>query len=67
MPGYTSGSIAFLDIENIILISGDPIQDGKIFMLGPQRNILSYFYGLQRIKIIVMNLISYIFRMGVFQ
>ena len=67
MPGYTSGSIAFLDIENIILISSDPIQDGKIFMLGPQRNILSYLYGLQRIKIIVMNLISYIFRMGVFQ
>lgn len=50
IPGHTPGSIAFLDIKNRILISGDPIQDGRIFMFGSQRNILSYFYSLERVK-----------------
>ena len=32
IPGHTPGSIAVLDINNRVLISGDSIQDGNIFM-----------------------------------
>ena len=33
LPGHTPGSIALLDRKNRVLISGDPIQDGRIFFL----------------------------------
>ncbi len=34
MPGHTPGSIAVLDVENRVLISGDPIQqNGRILMI----------------------------------
>ena len=39
LPGHTPGSIALLDTANRVLISGDPIQDGRIFMFGRFRDI----------------------------
>lgn len=42
LQGHTPGSIAILDVNNKILISGDSIQDGKIFMFGKIRNINLY-------------------------
>ena len=39
IPGHTPGSIAILDTDNRILISGDTVQDGKIFMFGKYRNL----------------------------
>ena len=48
-PGHTPGSIAILDINNRVLIGGDAIQDGNIFMLGPQRNINDYVRSLKHI------------------
>lgn len=50
IPGHTPGSIGLIDIEKRFLISGDPIQDGKIFMFGTFRNMLAYKYGLERLK-----------------
>ena len=34
IPGHTPGSIAILDQNNRILVSGDSVQDGNIFMFG---------------------------------
>ena len=49
LPGHTPGSIALLDSENRVLISGDPIQDGRIFMFGPFRNMESYIRSLDHL------------------
>lgn len=49
MPGHTPGSTAFLDVKNRYLFSGDPIQDGIIYMFGEQRDIAAYEASLKRI------------------
>ena len=49
LPGHTPGSIALLDIENRVLISGDPIQDGRIFMFGPFRDMQTYIKSLEHL------------------
>ena len=46
LPGHTYGSIAVLDINNHVLISGDSIQDGRIYMFGEHRNLSNYIAGL---------------------
>ncbi len=50
LPGHTPGSIALLDKNNGMLFSGDPIQDGRIFMFGPMRNLTAYIHSLGRLK-----------------
>lgn len=48
-PGHTPGSIAILDVKNKVLIGGDAIQDGNIFMFGNQRNIYDYVKSLRHV------------------
>jgi glyoxylase-like metal-dependent hydrolase (beta-lactamase superfamily II) len=48
-PGHTPGSIAILDVSNKVLIGGDAIQDGNIYMFGNQRNINDYVKSLKHI------------------
>lgn len=48
LPGHTPGSIAVLDVNARVLISGDPIQDGTIFMFGVQREIHAYLKSLRK-------------------
>ena len=50
LPGHTPGSIAALDIKNRVLISGDPIQDGDIFMFGVQREMHAYLLSLEKLE-----------------
>lgn len=50
IPGHTPGSIAILDEKNRVLISGDTIQDGNIFMFGKYRNITEYINSLIHLK-----------------
>ena len=51
LPGHTPGSIAFNDINNSVLISGDSIQrNGRVFMFGEQRNKIAYVSSLQRLN-----------------
>ena len=50
LPGHTPGSIAVLDRAARVLISGDPIQDGNIFMFGPMREMHAYRMSLQRLE-----------------
>ncbi len=43
IPGHTYGSVAFLDREKGLLISGDSVQkDGPIFMFGAHRSLELY-------------------------
>lgn len=48
-PGHTPGSIAILDIKKRRIFTGDPIQDGRIFMFGVQREMHAYIHSLERI------------------
>lgn len=50
LPGHTPGSIAVLDGKNRVLISGDPIQDGDIFMFGIQREMHAYLLSLEKLE-----------------
>ncbi|MBQ9327616.1 MAG: MBL fold metallo-hydrolase [Solobacterium sp.] len=50
LPGHTPGSIALLDRNSGMLFSGDPIQDGRIFMFGPMRNLRAYQLSLERLR-----------------
>ena len=49
IPGHTPGSIAILDQNNRILVSGDSVQDGNIFMFGEFRNIDAYVESLKHL------------------
>lgn len=48
-PGHTPGSIAVLDEKNRVLIGGDSIQDGNIYMFGGHRDLFKYSESLRRI------------------
>lgn len=50
IPGHTPGSIGIIDKKNRVLISGDSIQDGEIFMFGPGRNLNQYIQSLKRLS-----------------
>ena len=50
LPGHTPGSIALLDKNRRILFSGDPIQDGEIFMFGIHRDMDAYLESLKRLQ-----------------
>lgn len=51
LPGHTPGSIAVLDVNNRVLISGDPIQtNGRIFMFGSHRNMREYIQSLEHLE-----------------
>ena len=49
IPGHTPGSIAIIDEKNRILISGDSVQDGEIFMFGTRRNLDRYIESLKHL------------------
>ncbi len=50
IPGHTPGSIALLDENNRILISGDSVQNGNIFMFGKARNLAAYIDSLKHLS-----------------
>ncbi len=50
IPGHTPGSIAILDEKNRVLVSGDTVQDGNIFMFGARRNMDLYIESLLHLK-----------------
>ena len=54
LPGHTPGSIAVLDTENRVLISGDPIQQHeRIYMFGTHRNMDQYIRSLEHLKMYI--------------
>ena len=49
IPGHTPGSIAILDVNRRVLISGDSVQDGNIFMFGKFRNMETYIPSMKKL------------------
>ncbi len=49
IPGHTPGSIALLDKAHRLLIGGDSVQAGAIFMFGPGRNMSAYLASMRRL------------------
>ena len=50
IPGHTPGSIAVLDINSRRIFSGDPVQTGRIFMFGIQREMHAYRLSLLKLQ-----------------
>ncbi len=50
IPGHTPGSIALLDEEMKVLISGDTVQDGDIYMFGLMREFNAYIASLRKLE-----------------
>ena len=50
LPGHTPGSIAVLDEKNRRIFTGDPVQDGHIFMFGVQREMHAYRHSLLKLQ-----------------
>ena len=50
LPGHSPGSIAVLDAARRALISGDPVQDGRVFMFGEHRNLENYIASLEHLE-----------------
>ena len=48
-PGHTPGSIMLLEREKRMLISGDSIQNGDIYMFGAGRNMPAYQSSLKKV------------------
>ena len=49
IPGHTPGSIAILDIDKRVLIAGDSVQSGNIFMFGKYRDINAYIPSMKKL------------------
>lgn len=49
IPGHTYGSIALLDLNSGLLLSGDSVQVGPIYMFGKHRNLEMYISSLQKL------------------
>lgn len=52
IPGHTPGSVALLDAENRILLSGDSVQAGTVYMFGQGRNIQAYIASMTKLAAI---------------
>lgn len=50
LPGHTPGSIALLDREKRILVSGDTISEAPIFMFGKMRSVHAYIHSLEKLS-----------------
>lgn len=50
IPGHTPGSIAILDEKKRILVSGDTVEDGDIFLFGKWRNVNRFVGSLRHLE-----------------
>ena len=49
IPGHTTGSIALLDRKQRIIVTGDSISAGPVFMFGEGRNINAYMASMEKL------------------
>lgn len=49
IPGHTQGSIVFLDRKNKILIGGDSIQPGPIYMFEAHRSMEAFVFSMEKL------------------
>lgn len=49
IPGHTKGSVAILDVDRRVLIAGDSVQKGHIYMFGDKREPSAYEGSLDKL------------------
>jgi glyoxylase-like metal-dependent hydrolase (beta-lactamase superfamily II) len=49
IPGHTPGSVALLDRENRILVSGDSVSLSPVFMFGRVRSVEAYIASMEKL------------------
>ena len=49
-PGHTPGSLSFLDRDRRVLAGGDGVQNWRIFMYGPGRDLTAYLYSMEKLQ-----------------
>jgi glyoxylase-like metal-dependent hydrolase (beta-lactamase superfamily II) len=49
IPGHTPGSIALLDRENRVLVSGDSVSETPVFMFGEVRDLRAYIASMEKL------------------
>ena len=49
IPGHTAGSIALLDRSNRVIVTGDSISSGPVFMFGEVRSIYAYRASMEKL------------------
>ena len=49
IPGHTAGSIALLDRENRVILTGDSVCDTPIFMCGEKRSLIAYIASMEKL------------------
>ncbi|MDR0490873.1 MAG: MBL fold metallo-hydrolase [Oscillospiraceae bacterium] len=50
IPGHTPGSIALLDRENRVLVAGDSLSAGPVFMFDEVRDIHAYIISMEKLS-----------------
>ncbi len=50
IPGHTYGSIALLDKEKKLLIAGDSVQEGPIYMFGNDASVEAYVESMKKLQ-----------------
>lgn len=50
IPGHTPGSIALFERKNKLLISGDSVQNGTVYMFGEGRDIHGYIVSMKKLE-----------------
>ena len=50
IPGHTPGSIALLDRANRIIVTGDSVSEGPVFMFDERRNIHAYIASMEKLQ-----------------
>jgi len=50
IPGHTPGSIALLDRENRIIVTGDSVSERPVFMLGAGSDFQAYFASMEKLS-----------------
>ena len=49
LPGHTPGSVMLLERQKRLLIAGDSVQTGAIYMFGPGRNLDAYLLSMEKL------------------
>ena len=50
IPGHTPGSIALLDWDNRVIVAGDSLTEGPVFMFGDTRSLDAYIASMEKLK-----------------
>lgn len=50
LPGHTPGSVMLLERAKRLLIAGDSVQTGSIYLFGPGRNLDAYILSLEKLE-----------------